>query len=343
MDRELIKKVQELRKNGKSFGEISKELLITKSNACYCNKINLEEYDEKKSSYQKYVNRVCELAEKCTNINQILHILGKKGTNEYYKQIRKILTENNIDTSHFKEYEPYKPEGVKNKIPIEKYLIKGSTITISNLREKLLKEGIKEHKCENPECGLTEWHGKPIPLQLHHINGDRTDNRLENLQLLCPNCHALTDNYCGRKLKKPKTTKQKPSKIVPKEQLLNDFKEFGTFSGVGKKYGVSDKAVVKWCGKYNLPIHSIDMRKYVREFFGENIKWNITNGNAETLRNISFFRKKCLIDDDNNIIKIYSSQKEIEEDGFSASKVNEVCKGIRKTHKNRKFVFYETD
>ena len=48
MDRELIKKVQELRKNGKSFGEISKELLITKSNACYCNKINLEEYDEKK-------------------------------------------------------------------------------------------------------------------------------------------------------------------------------------------------------------------------------------------------------------------------------------------------------
>ena len=50
--------------------------------------------------------------------------------------------------------------------------------------------------CEN--CQLTEWQGKPIPLEIHHINGINTDNRLENLQLLCPNCHALTDNYRGR-------------------------------------------------------------------------------------------------------------------------------------------------
>ena len=150
MDRNIIKKVQELRKEGKSFGEISKELLITKSNACYCNKINLDEYDEKVSSHQKYVDRVCELAKKCTNINQILHILGKKGTNEYYKQIRKILEENKVDISHFKEYEPYKPDGVKGKLPIEEYLVKDSTISIPKLRERLLKEGLKEHKCENP-------------------------------------------------------------------------------------------------------------------------------------------------------------------------------------------------
>lgn len=284
MDRNLIKKVQELRKEGKSFGEISKELLITKSNACYCNKINLDEYDKKVSSHQKYVDSVCELAKKCTNINQILYILGKKGTNEYYKQIRKILEENKVDISHFKEYEPHKPNGVKNKLPIEKYLVKGSTISIPKLRERLLKEGLKEHKCENPECGLSEWHNLPIPLQLHHINGDRTDNRLENLQLLCPNCHAMTDNYCGRKLKKVKKHKPRPSKIIPKEQLLNDFKEFGSFSGIGRKYGVSDKAVVKWCGKYNLPICSSDMRKYVREFFGESLKWKFNNGNPESFK-----------------------------------------------------------
>ena len=284
MDRNIIKKVQELRKEGKSFGEISKELLITKSNACYCNKINLDEYDEKVSSHQKYVDSVCELAKKCTNINQILHILGKKGTNEYYKQIRKILEENKVDISHFKEYEPYKPDGVKGKLPIEEYLVKGSTISIPKLRERLLKEGLKEHKCENPECGLSEWHNLPIPLQLHHINGDRTDNRLENLQLLCPNCHALTDNYCGRKLKKVKETKPRPSKIIPKEQLLNDFKEFGSFSGVGKKYGVSDKAVVKWCKKYDLPIYSVNMREYVREFFGEKLKWKFNNGNPEAFK-----------------------------------------------------------
>lgn len=284
MDRNIIKKVQELRKEGKSFGEISKELLITKSNACYCNKINLDEYDEKVSSHQKYVDSVCELAKKCTNINQILHILGKKGTNEYYKQIRKILEDNKVDISHFKEYEPYKPDGVKGKLSIEEYLVKGSTISIPKLRERLLKEGLKEHKCENPECGLSEWHNLPIPLQLHHINGDRTDNRLENLQLLCPNCHALTDNYCGRKLKKVKEAKPRPSKIIPKEQLLNDFKEFGSFSGVGKKYGVSDKAVVKWCKKYGLPIYSVNMREYVREFFGEKLKWKFNNGNPEAFK-----------------------------------------------------------
>ena len=162
--------------------------------------------------------------------------------------------------------------------------MKGSTISIPKLRERLLKEGLKEHKCENPKCGLSEWHNLPIPLQLHHINGDRTDNRLENLQLLCPNCHALTDNYCGRKLKKVKEAKPRPSKIIPKEQLLNDFKEFGSFSGVGKKYGVSDKAVVKWCKKYGLPIYSVNMREYVREFFGEKLKWKFNNGNPEVFK-----------------------------------------------------------
>ena len=131
---------------------------------------------------------------------------------------------------------------------------------------------------------MSEWHGKPIPLQLHHINGDRTDNRLENLQILCPNCHALTDNYCGRKLKKVKESKPRSSKIISKEQLLNDFKEFGSFSGVGKKYGVSDKAVVKWCKKYGLPIYSVNMREYVREFFGEKLKWKFNNGNPEVFK-----------------------------------------------------------
>ena len=47
-------------------------------------------------------------------------------------------------------------------------------------------------------CGLTSWRGKPLALALHHINGDRLDNRLENLALLCPNCHSQTDNFSGR-------------------------------------------------------------------------------------------------------------------------------------------------
>ncbi len=60
----------------------------------------------------------------------------------------------------------------------------------------MLNEGYKEHKCES--CGLTTWLDKPIPLELHHIDGNRNNNTLENFQLLCPNCHAFTDSYRGK-------------------------------------------------------------------------------------------------------------------------------------------------
>jgi 5-methylcytosine-specific restriction endonuclease McrA len=63
---------------------------------------------------------------------------------------------------------------------------------------ELLK--IREHRCEC--CGLSEWNGIPITLQAHHKDGDKTNNELENLQLLCPNCHSQTDNYCSKNINK---------------------------------------------------------------------------------------------------------------------------------------------
>jgi len=53
--------------------------------------------------------------------------------------------------------------------------------------------GLKTNECE--ECGLTEWRNQPLSMALHHINGDGRDNRLENLVLLCPNCHSQTPNF----------------------------------------------------------------------------------------------------------------------------------------------------
>jgi DNA-binding CsgD family transcriptional regulator len=80
--------------------------------------------------------------------------------------------------------------------PLETYLIADRPQSRGNLKRRLLREGLKAARCE--ACGITAWQGRPLSLALHHINGDGRDNRLENLQLLCPNCHSQTENFSGR-------------------------------------------------------------------------------------------------------------------------------------------------
>lgn len=74
------------------------------------------------------------------------------------------------------------------------------TYQTHKVKKRLLSEGYKQHSCES--CGLSEWMLNPIPLELHHRNGVRLDNSLDNLELLYPNCHAFTDNYRAKNIKK---------------------------------------------------------------------------------------------------------------------------------------------
>jgi len=84
--------------------------------------------------------------------------------------------------------------------PMEELLVVGPRRGRGHIKTRLLREGLKENRCEI--CGLSEWLGKPLSLELHHVNGHGNDNRLENLQLLCGNCHSQTDNWGGRGIRR---------------------------------------------------------------------------------------------------------------------------------------------
>lgn len=86
-------------------------------------------------------------------------------------------------------------------IPVEEYFAKNTNRTGHTTREKIIRENLLNYKCAF--CGNDgNWNGKPLTLELDHINGDHLDNRLKNLRFLCPNCHAQTETFRGRKNKK---------------------------------------------------------------------------------------------------------------------------------------------
>jgi 5-methylcytosine-specific restriction endonuclease McrA len=140
-----------------------------------------------------------EIIKKSNSISEILkHFdLSNKGGN--YKTLQKRLLRDNIDISHIQlGLTSNKGRAFKrDKIPLETILTIGSTYNRSHLKERLLKEGILKNECVI--CGqLPTWNGKPLSLQIDHINGISDDNRLENLRILCPHCHSQTESFAGR-------------------------------------------------------------------------------------------------------------------------------------------------
>lgn len=127
---------------------------------------------------------------------QVLQKLKVVPAGGNYQVLRKAINYFNLDTSHFKGQGWSKGKSFGPKRPIEDYLSNKHPIQSYKLKLRLVREGYFEPKCYN--CNNTKWLGDPIPLELEHIDGNHQNNNLDNLTILCPNCHALTPTYRGK-------------------------------------------------------------------------------------------------------------------------------------------------
>ena len=128
----------------------------------------------------------------------VLRALGLRVAGGNYQTVHRAIAELALDTSHWTGERHRKGSCVPvvPARPLAQILVRESYFRSSLLRERLIAEGVFEKRCS--ECRLSEWRGGPIPLELDHRDGDRRNNVLRNLRLLCPNCHALTPTYRGR-------------------------------------------------------------------------------------------------------------------------------------------------
>lgn len=117
---------------------------------------------------------------------------GNQGT------LKRLIDHYGISTQHFDRHWPTRLSARRQATPLEAIMVEGSTYHRGHLKQRLYDEGLKQRRCEL--CGQDEsWRGRTMALILDHINGIPTDNRLENLQIVCPNCAATLETHCGRR------------------------------------------------------------------------------------------------------------------------------------------------
>lgn len=236
------------------------------------------------SEFIELVNSSCNTADVLKKLDYTV-----KGNSWAYNIIADRMDELNLCFSE-QENNSHK---YNEKLPLSNILTLNSGYNRTKLRQRLIAEGLKEYKCEI--CGISEWNNKPISLQLHHLNGIHNDNRIENLQLLCPNCHSQTENFGtkgkGRVLRK-KINQLSDDKI---ELILNTVKEKGIVEA--RKVLPFRNSVINAVVKNNSQIIIMTTPDNIEITFHttyETAKYLISNSIGKNIESIRVSISKCL-------------------------------------------------
>jgi hypothetical protein len=222
------------------------------------------------SIYEVDINDLKEAVRTSMSLAEVMRRMGMGISGGSYLILKRRLGEEKIDVDHFDNNQKHRSK--QETKPLTELMVVDSSYCRGSLKRRLLREGIKQNKCEL--CGFEgDWQGKPIVMILDHINGINNDNRLENLRMVCPMCNSQLDTFCGKASKtieknkceecgaeiakrarlclkchnktQAKSVNTRKVERPPYEVLRKEIEEMG-YVGCGRKYNVSDNAIRKW-------------------------------------------------------------------------------------------------